>query len=71
MSEQWELKPCPFCGGEAEFDEDRCDEGHEHIFIVCKECEARGGWISMEQLHDKKKAIKDWNTRTHPETEGD
>lgn len=59
MSE--ELKPCPFCGGEAELKEYKPNVSG---VAICKECGARspickndhtGGW--------KPKAIAEWNTR--------
>lgn len=52
MSE--ELKPCPFCGGEAILEW----EGDSYV-ISCKECNAE---ITFEQT--RKSAIKAWNRRT-------
>ncbi len=48
------LKPCPFCGGEAEYDEDFFGRA----YIQCSNCEAH--------LQDKKAyqdCIEAWNTR--------
>lgn len=50
-----ELKPCPFCGGEAELVIDEPFRGF--TFVECHECGARGS-ISKER-----EAIKAWNTR--------
>lgn len=49
-----ELKPCPFCGGEARFVHapDVCYE--------CKECEAHSKWCNTEQG-----ARAAWNRRAH------
>jgi len=74
-----ELKPCPFCGGEAELIKDLYTEapdfGCERIpeldeyYVECKECGVvqngwgTGGWSS------KGKAISVWNTRVNPITE--
>ena len=67
-----ELKPCPFCGGEAEYytyeqEHDLYDsntlgfletyETTEH-YVGCKECLAMVGTFVT-----KKQAIKSWNTR--------
>ena len=59
------LKPCPFCGGEADY----C---YFKIFttkmvkVVCTKCscELRAGDVEIEQ------ATKSWNTRYEPPTPG-
>ena len=59
-----ELKPCPFCGGEAELN--TIDESDSTVInaVWCIDCESEGGYYSTEA-----KAIKTWNTRTsEPET---
>ena len=62
MGGDMELKPCPFCGGEAGLKEYKPNVSG---VAICKECGARspickndhtGGW--------KPKAIEAWNTRT-------
>ena len=51
------LKPCPFCGGEAE-----AIEYHKTDYtIMCKTCYAEIGW------RKKKEAIAAWNRRAEPE----
>ena len=67
-----ELKPCPFCGGEAVI---RVNMGNKYIcpihvhkqrhIVKCTKCNA-----SME-YRDKKSAIKAWNTRTPKERGGE
>ena len=55
-----ELKPCPFCGGEATFG------GSEHVkpydkpywYVVCFNCGA-----SVYGNEDKEKAVEAWNRR--------
>lgn len=50
-----ELKPCPFCGGEAYF-----NEGFsflEYGYVCCNECGAATAWTA------KNRAIAKWNTR--------
>jgi Lar family restriction alleviation protein len=57
---QEEIKPCPFCGGEA----DLCRHTYEwSVKVLCLKCgaigeEKRGGKEADEA------AIKAWNTRT-------
>lgn len=48
------LKPCPFCGGKAEF----ILEGIVIGRVRCSHCR-----ISQTKLKTKKKAIKSWNRR--------
>jgi len=61
MSEQ--LKPCPFCGGEAELV--RWFEETEARHIQCKECKCMTG--SPHFMAEF--AIKQWNTRTSNDKE--
>ena len=51
-----ELKPCPFCGGEAELWWNGIRQCHE---VRCKQCSARGGYC--DGMED---AIEAWNKRT-------
>ena len=51
------LKPCPFCGNEAEFNSDEFGEG-----VCCKSCGATlHNGVYGEQ--GRKLASADWNTR--------
>ena len=63
MNEQ-NLKPCPFCGGEAELYESEAynlktetKEKNIRWFVMCKRCTA----LTCGAL--KKKAIEAWNRR--------
>lgn len=58
-----ELKPCPFCGGEAEISHGRFD-GKDTSYVVCKRCMARGEFftISFKRSSDDM-AIEAWNRR--------
>jgi hypothetical protein len=70
-----ELKPCPFCGGEAEEDATACAEyyGHDHqdYTIRCKSCKAQieidTGTFAVfpcSCCHDTRaEAIARWNKR--------
>ena len=56
-----ELKPCPFCGGEAEIF-DRLDS---QIYIFCKSCKVHTTlYTASVDCCVKDKAIEDWNRRT-------
>ena len=56
-----ELKPCPFCGGEAELRDDGVDYPYS---VQCTEC----GGMTCWYLHDDTPfgAIDAWNMRAEP-----
>lgn len=54
------LKPCPFCGGEADVINAECGQG-EIYAIQCGKCQAKIGWFD-----EVKEAIEVWNTRPSP-----
>lgn len=51
-----ELKPCPFCGGEAEYVHLRHRDGVSHGYVRCKKCR-----IGLLKVKEKSQSIKDWN----------
>ena len=53
-----ELKPCPFCGGEAETLTAESMHGGYLFVIMCDDCCSRGGVYDTEA-----EAIEAWNTR--------
>lgn len=55
-----ELKPCPFCGGEAEYIYEM-----PYNAVECTKCNALGKTIvdSYEQQDGKAEAIEAWNRR--------
>lgn len=55
-----ELKPCPFCGGEAEYGANSV-QGYE--YVRCASCKART-WSCYET---KEQAAQAWNTRAERE----
>ena len=55
MSEELKLKPCPFCGSEAEF---IGEEHYDWFYIQCKKCKMRSAWQTREE------AIEAWNRRS-------
>lgn len=58
-----ELKPCPFCGYEAEISAWRFD-GKATSYVMCRKCAARGEFffVSPKYASDDR-AIKAWNRR--------
>lgn len=50
------LKPCPFCGGVAHFDE--YGYGEKHRFVECSKCGAKS-----EICAEFKTAARKWNRR--------
>lgn len=53
------LKPCPFCGGEANIEEAFYD--CNHYWAQCKDCKS-GTWSHVE---DRNLAIAAWNRRAN------
>lgn len=61
-----ELRPCPFCGGEALYDEYHDDNGMPEIYyreyhryiVRCKDCDA-----TVDAMINGALAIKKWNRR--------
>jgi hypothetical protein len=65
MSEK--LKPCPFCGKEA--DEDYYGEGEDqYIVIGCEDHDCIAYGIISRETPEINQAISDWNTRVHEPT---
>lgn len=61
MSEK--LKPCPFCGGEAESKSSVDIFGHEGFFsVLCRKCYARTDYYETEA-----EVIEAWNRRADEE----
>lgn len=61
-----DLKPCPFCGGEAVLNDFECERICS--YVKCRECGAESGLVkvSAEYCSDEK-AIEKWNARTDEE----
>lgn len=54
------IKPCPFCGGEAEVHTSY--ENPDVFNVRCTQCFARTGWH-----HTPENAVRAWNARWEPE----
>ena len=62
MTPEIELKPCPFCGGEAAFGE--CVRLKPVTYFVnCTECLASTNQLAPCHGLPKEEAAKDWNRR--------
>ena len=64
-----ELKPCPFCGGEAECITDNAFTQDAESYVRCRRCRAQTSrFISDDLLYDmngKPNAAKAWNRRAN------
>ncbi len=59
-----ELKPCPFCGGEAVVDCDKGAYGTVFAYAFCKKCNARTREFGVRyDICAKDEAINAWNRR--------
>lgn len=63
-----ELKPCPFCGGEAKVMYAQTDDGTKTISVVCQMCNtgifrARMRPDEWNAWYKPEQAIKAWNKR--------
>lgn len=59
------LKPCPFCGGKAEFMSGRDYAMPTHYYVYCTKCYCR----TPIRYDNEKNAIKTWNRRIKKEVE--
>lgn len=58
-----ELKPCPFCGGNAEIFQGRFDD-KDASYVMCRLCAARGGIFPVSPKYaSNERAILAWNRR--------
>ena len=61
---QDKLKPCPFCGGEAEVVFGACDYNVYQVCCTGANCQAMAGWSNTEE-----EAIEEWNRRAGNEAD--
>lgn len=68
MSDEQELKPCPFCGGEAETSSG-CYNDETWAYVRCADCDGGfsvtcdDGSRTLDEMLDK--CIQEWNRRTN------
>lgn len=59
-----ELKPCPFCGGEAEYHSDKGPTGEVYGWVGCNQCDAMSCHIDTRSMQpEEAHPIDAWNTR--------
>lgn len=57
------LKPCPFCGGDAEISQGRFD-GKDTSYVMCRKCAAQGEFFFVSPKYSSnERAILAWNRR--------
>ena len=56
------LKPCPFCGGEAELQYGACDYNVWQVICKSQQCNGMAGWDD-----DPQRATDTWNKRKENE----
>ena len=57
-----DLKPCPFCGGEAVLNDFECERICS--YVKCRECGAESGLVKMSAEYSSDgKAVERWNRR--------
>ena len=69
ITNETELKPCPFCGGSADlFERYSATKRSNYVQVRCCECGAQGGpykyRTEARAKRARKLAINNWNRRT-------
>ncbi|MBP3781715.1 MAG: Lar family restriction alleviation protein [Butyrivibrio sp.] len=61
MNDDKTLKQCPFCGGDAKYEQDlrfeKAEESFPKWFVVCKKCGAKTPVATIPQVRER------WNKR--------
>lgn len=61
---QSELKPCPFCGGDAEYHSDKGPTGEVYAWVGCNQCDAMSVHCDVRSMQpEETHPIDAWNTR--------
>lgn len=59
------LKPCPFCGGEAVISLNGDKPGYRGTMVMCGNCGARTKFFTIStEYGSTEEAVKAWNTRS-------
>ena len=65
-----ELKPCPFCGGEAAYHTDSGPTGEVYGWVGCNQCDAMSCHIDVRSMQpEETHPIDAWNTRAEQAAE--
>ena len=65
-----ELKPCPFCGGDAEYYTDNGPTGEVYGWVGCNQCDAMSCHIDVRSMQpEETHPIDAWNTRAEQAAE--
>ena len=65
-----ELKPCPFCGGKAEYKNEEREGRSDISYVFCENCGARGEYFLVNDVYSSKDyAIEAWNRRAEDAVE--
>ena len=65
-----ELKPCPFCGGDAEYYTDNGPTGEVYGWVGCNQCDAMSCHIDVRSMQpEEAHPIDAWNTRAEQAAE--
>ena len=64
------LKPCPFCGGNAEYHSDNGPTGEVYGWVGCNQCDAMSVHCDIRSMQpEDTHPIDAWNTRAPVEAE--
>ena len=68
-----ELRPCPFCGGEAQLKTQEVDYGLCGAWVYCTNCQAKTNYMNTHEMVIHKssiaQAIEAWNRRADDGTD--
>ena len=63
-SRSGDLKPCPFCGGEADEHRDRGPTGELYVWVGCNDCDATSACVDERSMQPEESDAQSlWNTR--------
>ena len=64
MEPSEKLKPCPFCGGEAELHHDKGPTGELYAWVGCNQCDAMSVHCDVRSMQpEETHPVDAWNTR--------